>query len=67
MGQTGLFDYNDKHIDGVLGTRTLGGRMEGANKSTEEWQHPCIEKMFMEGTSPSSNKTRDDVIDYLGN
>ena len=33
--------------------------------ATEEWQHPCIEKMFMEGTSPSSNKKRDGVIDYF--
>ena len=31
---------NDKTIDGVLGTRTRGGRMEGADKSTELWRHP---------------------------
>ena len=26
---------NDKSIDGVLGTRTWGGKMEGADESTE--------------------------------
>ena len=26
--------------DGMLGTRTRGSRMEGANESTELWQHP---------------------------
>ena len=29
-----------KSIDGVLGTWTRGGRMEGADKSTELWRHP---------------------------
>ena len=29
-----------KSIDGVLGTRTRGGRMEGADESTELWRHP---------------------------
>ena len=28
---------NDKSVDGVVGTRTLGGRMVGADKSTELW------------------------------
>ena len=27
-------------IDGVLGTRTQGGRMVGADESTELWRHP---------------------------
>ena len=49
MGQTWpLFVYfsffsHDKFdisIDGVLGTRTRGGRMVGANESTELWQQP---------------------------
>ena len=31
---------NDKSIDGVLGTRTRGSRMVGADKSTELWRHP---------------------------
>ena len=31
---------NDKSLDGVLGTRTWCGSMEGANKSTQLWQHP---------------------------
>ena len=37
---------NDKSIDGVLGTRTRGGRMAGANESTELWQHPNTAKSF---------------------
>ena len=32
---------NGKSVDDVLGTRTLGGRMVGADKSTELWRHPC--------------------------
>ena len=31
-----------KSIDDVLGIRTRGGRMEGANESTEQWWHPHI-------------------------
>ena len=31
---------NDKSIDGVLGSRTQGGRMEGTDESTELWWHP---------------------------
>ena len=30
----------NKSVDGVLATRTRGGRMEGTDKSTEQWQHP---------------------------
>ena len=30
---------NDKSIDGVLGSLTRGGRMEGADKSIELWRH----------------------------
>ena len=33
------FATNGKSIDGVLGTRTRGGRMEGADESTELWRH----------------------------
>ena len=29
---------NDKSIDGVVGTRTWGGRMVGTDESTELWQ-----------------------------
>ena len=29
-----------KSVDGVLGIRTRGGRMEGANESTELRRHP---------------------------
>ena len=31
---------NDKSVDGVLGTRTRGGRMEGAGECTELWWYP---------------------------
>ena len=37
------FTLNDKSIDGVLGSRTRGGMMEGADESTELWRHPyCL-------------------------
>ena len=35
-----LLDLVDKRVDGVLGIRTLGGSMEGADESTELWRHP---------------------------
>ena len=31
---------NDESGDGVLGAQTWGGRMVGADKSTELWWHP---------------------------
>ena len=31
---------NDKSVDGVLGTQTWGGRMVGADESTELWRPP---------------------------
>ena len=34
------FTINDKSIDGVLGSQTWGGMMEGADVSTELWRHP---------------------------
>ena len=33
---------NENSIDGVLGTRTRGGRMVGADESTELWRHPLL-------------------------
>ena len=36
------FTINDKSIDGVLGNRTRGGMMEGADESTELWRHPPL-------------------------
>ena len=33
---------NEKSVDGMLGSRTRGGRMEGADESTELWRHPHI-------------------------
>ena len=33
---------NWKSIDGVLGTRTRGNRMEGADESTELWRQPKV-------------------------
>ena len=35
---------NDKSIDGVLGSRTQGGMMEGADEYTELWRHPMFTK-----------------------
>ena len=31
---------NDKSVDGMLGSQTRGGRMEGADESTELWVLP---------------------------
>ena len=31
---------NDKSVNGGLGSRTWGGRMESADESTELWRHP---------------------------
>ena len=31
-------------IDGVLGARTQGGRMEGSDEYTELWRHPNYKK-----------------------
>ena len=33
---------NDKNVDGVLGSRTQGCRMESTDESTELWRHPQI-------------------------
>ena len=38
---------NEKSIDGVLGTRTQGGRMIGAEESTELWRHPNIPSSYL--------------------
>ena len=35
--------FNDKSKDGVLGTRTQGGLIVGADESTELWRHPLAE------------------------
>ena len=32
--------YIEKSIYGVYGTRTRGGRMEGADESTQLWRNP---------------------------
>ena len=37
----------DKSVDGVLGTQTQGGRMEGKDKSTELWRHPVRYTSFL--------------------
>ena len=34
--------YIDESVDSVLGIRTRGGRMEGADESTELWRHPQV-------------------------
>ena len=38
------FTIIDKSIDGVLGSRTQGGMMEGADEYTELWRHPMFTK-----------------------
>ena len=43
------FTINDKSIDGVLGSRTRGGMMEGADESTELWRHPKTQKPVYPG------------------
>ena len=36
---------NDKSIAGVVGTQTRGGRVVGADESTELWQHPVLKML----------------------
>ena len=38
---------NDKSADGVLGTRTGGGMMVGADESTELCWHPLVKPYFV--------------------
>ena len=38
---------NEKSVDGVLGSRTWGGRMEGADESTELWRHLYLTDLFI--------------------
>ena len=45
MNKCSTNTINEKSIDGVLGTRTRGSRMVGADKSTELWQHRCNEML----------------------
>ena len=33
---------NDKSVEGVLGTRNRGSRMEAADESTDLWRHVCV-------------------------
>ena len=37
----------DESIDGVLGTRTQGGRMEDADESMELWRHPDLTNRYL--------------------
>ena len=37
---------NCKSIDGVLGSQLWGGRMEGADESTELWRHPLVPRFL---------------------
>ena len=36
-----------KSIDGVFGTQTQGGRMEGADQSTELWWQPKRQNLYL--------------------
>ena len=42
-------DYNEKSVDGVLGTWTRGGRMLGPDKSTQLWRHPYSMAVWLVG------------------
>ena len=35
-----------KSVDGVLGTQTRGGRVVGADESTEIWRHPTVANLL---------------------
>ena len=52
------FTINDKSIDGVLGSRTRGGMMEGTDKSTELWRHPIRQILWFDKRS-LQNKWKD--------
>ena len=47
----------EKSIDNVLGTWTRGGKMEGADESTELWRHPYLNYFFMNSTYCSFERT----------
>ena len=38
---------NDKSLDGVLGSRTRGGRKDGSDESIELWRHPYLLNIFL--------------------
>ena len=42
----------EKNVDGVLGTRTQGGRMDSVDESTELWRHPLYLLHFQGFVSP---------------
>ena len=46
---------NEKSIDGMLGSQTQGSRMEGADESTELWQHPFVSKFVTKNFKKSPN------------
>ena len=41
-----ILTINEKNIAGMLGSRNRGGRMEGADESTELWRHPYIKELL---------------------
>ena len=58
---------NDKSIDGVLGTRTRGGRMEGADESTELWaEHPIDLLVWSSKSKPVKTKCISGAIRFVG-
>ena len=56
----------DKSVDSMLGIRTWGSKMEGANKSTELWGHPSsrnclinkLAQFFGQGSSVDEQQDR---------
>ena len=54
------FTINDKSIDGVLGSRTRGSMMEGADESTELWRHSKLVLLLL---SRSSRRCHEQISD----
>ena len=49
-------DHNDKSVNGVLGTRTRGGRVVGADEFTELWRHPILQFLFCKNCLKRTHK-----------
>ena len=43
-----ILTINEKSVDGMLGSQTQGGNMEGGDESTELWQHPIWKFLMRE-------------------
>ena len=54
-----MTQFNDKSVEGVLGTQTQGDRMKGADESTELWRHPFIINLFLTRPRPGTDSQGD--------